>query len=61
MPLGVVGSLGRNQSILLTVEVTFDQPGDYLLQIRADSDANIAELSEVNNTAVYDVTILAGP
>src|SRR5690606_4842602 len=61
IPLGVVGSLGRNQSILLTVEVTFDQPGDYLLQIRADSDANIAELSEVNNTAVYDVTILAGP
>ena len=61
IPLGVVGSLGRNQSILLTVEVTFDQPGDYLLQIRADSDANIAELSEVNNIAVYDVTILAGP
>lgn len=60
IPLGVVGSLGRNQSILLTVEVTFDQPGSYLLQIRADSGSNITELSEVNNTAVYSVNVTAG-
>jgi len=57
IPLGVVAGLGRDQSILLTVEVTFGAAGDYTLQFKPDSGNAVSEFSEVNNNALLNVTV----
>jgi uncharacterized protein YraI len=57
IPLGVVAGLGRDQSILLTVEVTFGAAGDYTLQFKPDSNNNVSEFSEVNNNALLEVKV----
>ena len=55
--LGVVSGLNPGQSILLQANVTFDSPGNYTLSVQVDSDSQISEFSEVNNSAVYPVTV----
>jgi len=56
--LGNVGGLNPSQSILLQVNVTFNASGNYSLAVQADSGAQISEFSEVNNSAIYSVTVL---
>lgn len=60
-PLSVLAGLGPGQTIALTKELTFSAPGTYTLTIRADSDAQIVEISEVNNLGFYTVTVTAPP
>jgi uncharacterized protein YraI len=57
LPLGVVGSLRPGESIILNVGITFSAPGSYTLQVRADSDSQVTELSEVNNLGIFTVTV----
>lgn len=56
-PLGTVPNLNPGESIVLTVSLTFSATGTYTLQATADSDAQVTELSEVNNTGQLTVTI----
>jgi hypothetical protein len=57
IPLGVVATLGPTQSIVLTVDITFDAAGSYTLQVRTDYNSNVTEQSEVNNFGIYTVTV----
>lgn len=57
IPLGVVGGLGREQSIFLTVEVTFGSAGDYTLEFRPDADQTVSESNESNNNASLNVRV----
>lgn len=57
IPLGVVSSLGPNESIVLTVEITFGAAGEFSLQARADAANNLTEVNESNNSAFYSVTV----
>lgn len=61
MPLGVVAGLGPGESILLTINLTFDTAGSYTLQGRTDSDSQITEASEVNNVGFFSVTVNNAP
>ncbi|RMF79886.1 MAG: hypothetical protein D6737_09980 [Chloroflexi bacterium] len=54
---GVVGNLGAGESIVLTIDITFDAEGAYSMQASADSNDDIDELSEVNNGAILGVTV----
>lgn len=58
--LGVVADLGPQESISLSITVVFTAPGDYILTARADSDAEVEELSEVNNTGTISVAVTSG-
>jgi hypothetical protein len=53
--LGVVGGLNAGESIVLNVDLTFDASGSYSIVVRADSDADVSEISEVNNTGTISV------
>jgi hypothetical protein len=55
--LGAVGGLNAGQSILLQADVTFESAGNYSLAVQADSNAQVNEFSEVNNSAIYNVTV----
>jgi hypothetical protein len=56
-PLGVVSGLGAGQSTILTITLPFTTPGTYTVAARADSNGQVAELSDVNNTGQVTVTI----
>lgn len=55
--LGVVADLGPNESISLTTQITFDTAGTYTLLVRIDSEENVSEISEVNNTGILQVNV----
>ena len=55
---GVVGSLGINQSISLDGDVTFTEAGSFLIQVTVDSDDDVDESSEVNNSGTFNVTVV---
>jgi uncharacterized protein YraI len=55
--LGAVSGLDRGQSIVLQATVTFTAPGNYTLQAAADSNNQVTEISEVNNTGSLSVTV----
>lgn len=57
LELGVVADLGANESIALTVNLSFDAPANYTIRVDADSADNVDETSEFNNTGIFDVTI----
>ena len=57
MELGVVGNLGANESIALTIDLTFGTVGDFTLRVDADSDDDVEEISEANNRGFTDVTV----
>ncbi len=59
--LGVVSNLGAGESIALTITLTFDTPGAFMLRVLADSDAQVNEVSKVNNIGTLDVVVQAGP
>ncbi len=60
-PLSVVASLAPGESIVLNVSVTFNVAGSHNIQVRADSDSQVTEMSEVNNTALMSVSVGANP
>jgi hypothetical protein len=60
-PLGVVSSLAPGESIVLNLGITFTVPGVHNIQVRADSDNQVTEASEVNNTALMTVDVIANP
>lgn len=61
LPLGVVAGLNPGESILLTINLTFETAGTYTLQARTDVDTQITEASEVNNIGFFTVTVSNAP
>lgn len=59
--LGVVSSLAPGESIVLNIDLTFTAAGTYALEVRADSDSQVTEMSEVNNKALTTVTVAPNP
>ena len=57
--LGVVGDLGPGQSVSLSIELTFETPGDFTIQVDTDADDAVEEISDFNNRGTLDVTVLA--
>lgn len=60
LDLGVVGNLGAGESISLTIAVTFNGSGNYILRAMADSDSEVEELTRANNRSEFDVTVFDG-
>ncbi len=56
-PLGVVGSLGPGESVVLNITLNFSAANTYTIQVRADSDGQITEASEVNNVGFTTVIV----
>ena len=57
LPLGVVASLNPGESIVLNTDLTFNATGTYTIQVVGDSDSQVTEVSEVNNTASMTLTV----
>jgi hypothetical protein len=55
--VGVAANLGAGQSINLSVNITFDTPGTYILEFATDSDNAITESDETDNSGTYTVTV----
>lgn len=45
------------QSVSLTIELTFDTPGNFTIRAVADSDNVVPELSDFNNLGTLDITV----
>ncbi len=58
-PIAVVAGLNPGESIVLNFDLSFTAAGNYNLQLRADSDSQITEISEVNNSA--NLTLVVNP
>lgn len=58
--LGVVANLNPGESISLSILVSFSGAGTVNLTARADSNNQVAEVSEVNNVGILSVTV-TGP
>ena len=56
--LSVVSNLGANESIALTIDLTFDSTGNFTIRVNADSDNAVEELSDFNNLGTLDVTVV---
>jgi subtilase family serine protease len=59
--LGVVASLAPGESIVLNISLTFTVSGSYTIQVRADSDSQLTEVSKVNNNALMSLTVTDNP
>ncbi len=59
--LGVVASLAPGESIVLNISLTFTASGNYTVQVRADSDTQLTEVSKVNNNALMTLTVTDNP
>ena len=55
--LGVVANLLPGESIILNVNLTFTNTGDFILEARADSGNQVAEITEANNVGFFNVTV----
>ncbi len=55
--LGVVSNLGAGESISLSIDLTFDAGGSYTLNVTADIDNSVDELSEVNNYGILPINV----
>ncbi len=58
--LGVVGSLNADQSIVLEQEIPFETVGEYEIRVRVDPDDQVDEISEVNNSGIVEIEVVAG-
>jgi hypothetical protein len=56
-PLGVVANLLPGESIVLNVSLTFSSAGTYTIVATADSDNQVPEQSEFNNTGTLNVGV----
>lgn len=54
---GAVDGLDAEQSIFMTVKVSFDVAGEYILQFVIDSDSVITESDEDDNSFSLDVSV----
>ncbi|MBZ0299536.1 MAG: SH3 domain-containing protein [Anaerolineae bacterium] len=59
--LGVVSNLSAGESIALSYDLTYTAVGVYTIQVKADSDNNVVELSDVNNTGTIGVGVVPEP
>lgn len=59
--LGVVSNLAAGESIVLIQELTFDAEGEYEIQVEADPDSSVDEVSEVNNRGDITVNVTTQP
>ena len=57
--LGTVGNLSAGESIALNTDITFTSTGSFVLRVNADSEDDVDEVSEVNNTGSIDVTVIS--
>ncbi|MEO0564261.1 MAG: CARDB domain-containing protein [Chloroflexota bacterium] len=57
--MGTVSSLDAGASILLSADLTFEAVGEFTVQITADSEDTVEELSDVNNVGSYPVFVTA--
>ncbi|MFW5771910.1 MAG: SH3 domain-containing protein [Phototrophicaceae bacterium] len=57
--VGVVSNLSEGQTINLSVEVTFTDAGEFILQIDADSDDEIDESNEADNDGRRNIEVTA--
>lgn len=55
--LGVVANLNAGESISLNIEITFTTATSYTLIATVDSNSQVNEISEVNNTATLLVSV----
>ncbi len=55
--LGVVAGLGQNESINLTVNITFDTPGTYTMRVVVDVADEISEDIETDNIAIIEIIV----
>ena len=55
--LGVVAGLPANSSRDFNIQIEFTQSGSVQLQVMADSDNQVTEISEVNNSGQISVTV----
>jgi uncharacterized protein YgiM (DUF1202 family) len=55
--LSTVSNLDPGQSIVLTITVTYPSAGSYTLRAQADTNNQVTEVSEVNNSASLSVTV----
>lgn len=53
--LGTVSNLNAGESISLNIDVSFPGVGTYTLQANADVANQVAEISEVNNSAILSI------
>ncbi len=61
LSLGVVGGLDPGQSIVLQLDLTFTSSGVFTVTARADNSNQVTEVSEVNNTGFFSVTVNSAP
>ena len=50
-------NLNRGESVLLTREVTVENPGEYDIRVQIDTSDEVEEQSEVNNTGILPITV----
>jgi hypothetical protein len=50
-------NLNRNESVLLTREVTVEQRGEYDIRVQVDTNDEVEEQSEVNNTGIFPILV----
>ena len=55
--LGVIAGLPANATQDFNVQIEFNQSGTYKLEVVADSDSQVTELSEVNNRGEISVSV----
>ena len=55
--LGRISSLNRGESILLQRIITVDAPGEYDVRVQVDTDNEVEEQSEVNNTGILPIVV----
>lgn len=51
-------NLRGGESIALNIDLTFTEPGEYRIEVMADAEGQVAEQSEVNNTAALNVSVV---
>jgi len=59
LDLGVVSGLGAGESINLSIEHTFDAPGEYEIRVRVDVDGAITESNETDNIGTVIIQVVA--
>ncbi|GAB4520508.1 MAG: hypothetical protein OHK0046_30890 [Anaerolineae bacterium] len=57
IPVGVIAGLNAGQSINLTFSVSFGATGTFALQVDADTDNDVVEGDEGNNSRTFTVTV----
>jgi len=57
--LALVSNLGDGESILLNGQLIFEEAGEFTIQVMADSEDDVDEVSSVNNVGTFVVEVVA--